>query len=55
MRTLQLGCDRQPVLELGQVPSPLGLYQVVHAHCSDLVDGHVHGLAPESPVDEVAH
>ena len=55
MRTLQLGCARQPVFELGQVAGPLGLNQVVHAHCGGLVDGHVHGLAPESPVDEVVH
>ena len=55
MRTLQLGCGRQPIFEFGQVAGPFGLYQVVHADCGGLVDSHVHGLAPESPVDEVVH
>ena len=53
VRALQLRRARQPVFEFGQVAGPLGLDQVVHAHRGGLVDGHVHGLAPETPVDEM--
>ena len=53
MRTFQLGCVHQPIFEVGQITGPFGFDQVVHAHSGGFVDGHIHGLAPKTPVDEM--